>query len=145
MVVPMVPEQHSLRQLFHSVVADCLFTHVGMDDQEVTGYIADMLTNFTDLDRLNRVRDPKGRPLESVASMLLATDPVYGSAPSFDAEREIRKQIGDYALFHTGLYPELMPGPRCGGQRYLEMAQAGKDSYYVVSQFNVFEFAAEAL
>jgi hypothetical protein len=24
------------------------------------------------------------------------------------------------------------------------MVQAGKDSYYVVSQFNVFEFAAEA-
>jgi hypothetical protein len=68
----------------------------------------------------------------------------YGCATSFDAEREIRKHIGDYALFHTGLYPELMPWPRCGGQRSLEMVQAGKDSQYVVSQFNVFEFAAEA-
>jgi hypothetical protein len=43
-------------------VADCYFTLVGMDDQEVTGYIADMLTDFTNLDLLNRLGDPKGRP-----------------------------------------------------------------------------------
>jgi hypothetical protein len=141
----MIPEQHSLRQLFHEVVADCYSRHVGMDDPEVTSYIADMLTDFSNLDRLNRLRDAQGRPLQGVASMLFASDPVYGSAASFDAERAIRKHIGDYSLFHTGMYPELIQsGAHMDAQIFLEMVQAGKDSYYVVSQFNVFEFAAEA-
>lgn len=141
----MVSEQHSLRQLFHGVVADCYSRHVSIDDPEVTTYIADMLTDFSNLDQLNRLRDAQGRPMQGVASMLVASDPVYGSASSFDAERAIRKHIGDYSLFHTGMYPELIQArPRMDGQSFLEMVQAGKDSYYVVSQFNVFEFAAEA-
>ncbi|WP_213807408.1 hypothetical protein [Granulicella sp. dw_53] len=141
----METEPYSLRQLFHEVVAECYVKHAGMDDGEVTSYVADLLTDFSNADRLYRLRDAQGRPLEDMATMLLASDPVLGSAPSFEAEREIRKHIGDYTLFHTGMYPELLNSwPHQDGQRYLEMVQAGKDSYYVVSQFNVFEYAVEA-
>ena len=31
--------------------------------------------------------------------MMLAADPVHGTAASFDEERALRKHIGDYALF----------------------------------------------
>jgi len=141
----MISEHHSLRQLFHEVVTDCYAKHIGMQDDEVTGYIADLLTDFTDLDRLYRLRDAEGRPMVSVATMLHASDPVNGSATSFDVEREMRKHIGDYSLFHTGMYPELIHSwPKKDGQDFLEMVQAGKDSYYVVSQFNVFEYAVQA-
>src|SRR5271155_126554 len=133
MEAPVILEQHSLRKFFHQIVDSCYFRHLGMEDHEITSYIADMLTDFSDLDRLHRLRDATGRPLEGVASMLFASDPVYGSASSFDAEREIRRHIGDYSLFHTGLYPELIDSrPYSDGQSYLEMVQAGKDSYYVV-------------
>jgi hypothetical protein len=72
---------------------------------------------------------------------------VHGSAPSFDAERALRKHIGDYALFVAGMYPEAM-----GSSRRLrrhqpslgELIQAGKESYYIVSQFNLFEYEQEA-
>ena len=40
--------------------------------------------------------------------MVLAADPVNGTAPSFDAERALRKHIGDYALFVAGMYPEAI-------------------------------------
>jgi hypothetical protein len=141
----MVPEQNSLRKLFHDVVVESFAKHAGMDDGEVTDYVADLLTDFTDLDRLYRLRDEQGRPLEDMSSMLFASDPIYGSAPSFDAERDIRKHIGDYALFHAGMYPEAFHNSaHRDGQRYLEMVQTGKNSYYVVSQFNVFEYAKEA-
>ncbi len=36
----------------------------------------------------------------------MAADPVNGTAASFDAERAMRKYIGDYALFVGGMYPE---------------------------------------
>jgi hypothetical protein len=141
----MISEHHSLRQLFHQIVAECYAKHIGMEDEEVTSYVADLLTDFTDLDRLYRFRDAQGRPMVDMPAMLLASDPVHGSAPSFDAEREIRKHIGDYSLFHTGMYPELIHSwPSKDGQDFLAMVQAGKNSYYVVSQFNVFEYAEQA-
>ena len=57
----------------------------------------------------------KGHPIEELEAMLLAADPVNGTAPSFDAERSVRKYIGDYALFVSGMYPEAMaPGNRRG-------------------------------
>ena len=79
--------------------------------------------------------------------MMLASDPVHGTAPSFDAERAMRKYIGDYALFVGGLYPEAnVPGARRKGMHpsLSELIQAGKESYFIVSQFNVFEYKKEA-
>ena len=38
--------------------------------------------------------------------MLLESNPVFGPAPSFDRERQVRKHIGDYTLFFTGMFPE---------------------------------------
>ena len=131
-----------IRQLFHSIVIDCYAKYLGMDDQELTTYVADMLTDFS---ALERPVAGQALALDDVAKMLFASDPVYGSARSFDAERAMRRQIGDYALFHAGMYPELIHAwPRTDGQSFLALMQAGKDSYQVVSQFNVFEYAAEA-
>ena len=88
-----------------------------------------------------------GRPIEELAEMVRAADPVHGSAPSFDAERALRKHIGDYALFVAGMYPEAT-----GSRRRLrhhspslgELIHAGKESYFIVSQFNLFEYEQEA-
>jgi len=76
-----------------------------------------------------------------------AADPIHGSAASFDAERALRKYIGDYALFVAGMYPEVT-----GSSRRLrrhqpsieELIRAGKESYFIVSQFNLFEYEQEA-
>lgn len=134
-------ETHSLRQIFHELVSECYAEHVGMRDQEVSSYVADLLTDFSKSDRLYRLRDAGGRPLEQVDAMLAASDPVHGTAPSFDTERQIRKHIGDYALFLTGMYPESV---RRADESFFHLVAAGKESYYVVSQFNVFEYAIEA-
>ncbi|HEY0757775.1 MAG TPA: hypothetical protein VGD59_00815 [Acidisarcina sp.] len=134
-------ESYSLRQIFHDLVSECYAEHVGMRDSEVSSYVADLLTDFSKSDRLYRLRDGGGRPLDQVDAMLAASDPVHGTAPSFDTERQIRKHIGDYALFLTGMYPESV---RREEESFFHLVQAGKESYYVVSQFNVFEYAAEA-
>ena len=48
----------------------------------------------------------RATPSMSLEEMVLAADPVHGTAASFDAERALRKHIGDYALFVAGMYPE---------------------------------------
>jgi hypothetical protein len=118
---------------------------MGWDDREMTDYIADLLARFTNLDRLYDLRDEQGNALQDLDTMIYASDPVYGSASSFETERRIRAHIGDYSLFHAGMYPELYClSDNEDGQRYLKMVQIGKDSYHIVSQFNVFEYAASA-
>jgi len=79
--------------------------------------------------------------------MVLASDPVNGAAPSFDAERAMRKYIGDYALFVAGMVPEAIDSGASDQARRPtlgELIKAGKESYYIVSQFNVFEYKKEA-
>uniref|UniRef100_A0A372IPQ0 Uncharacterized protein n=2 Tax=Paracidobacterium acidisoli TaxID=2303751 RepID=A0A372IPQ0_9BACT len=134
-----------LRQFFHEVVSGCYPTYTGLDDSEVTTYIADLLTEFTASENLYRIRDASGKPLREIGEMLTASDPVLGSAPSFDAEREMRRHIGDFALFSTGMYPESMHMRRNPlDADFMEMVRTGKESYYIVSQFDLFEYKQEA-
>jgi hypothetical protein len=75
-----------------------------------------------------------------------AADPILGTATSFDAERALRKYIGDYSLFVAGMYPEATGSSR-RHRRYPsidELIRAGKESYFIVSQFNLFEYEQEA-
>ena len=79
--------------------------------------------------------------------MVQAADPVNGTAPSFDAERALRKHIGDYALFVAGMYPEAISSSRRLRRHQPSLGElilAGKESYYIVSQFNLFEYEQEA-
>ncbi|MDR5726486.1 MAG: hypothetical protein RB191_03350 [Terriglobia bacterium] len=143
----MQTQAHPLEPFFQQAVRNSYEGKLGLHDPDVTGYVAHLLCEFSEAENLYQVRDAMGRPVEDLNAMLEAADPVNGSAPSFDAERSVRKYIGDYALFVGGMYPEAMvPGRRRRGPlpSLGELIQAGKESYYIVSQFNLFEYEQEA-
>lgn len=141
----MVSQEHALRQLFHEMVSDCYNSRLGMHDPEIATYVADLLTEFCCVEKVYQVRDALGNSVCEVRGMLAAADPVHGTAESFDQERRIRKHIGDYALFFTGMYPDSMHlWQHRGRDSFFEMVHAGKESYYIVSQFDLFEYALEA-
>ena len=123
----MIPERHPLRQLFHEVVAGCYHRHSGIDDPELTSYVGDLLTEFTAAESLYRIRNPEGKPVKDVREMIAASDPVFGAAASFDEERKVRRHIGDYALFATGMYPETMQlWKHSGDASFVEMVKTGR-------------------
>jgi hypothetical protein len=145
MEVILIPQENSLRQLFHEVVFDCYESRLGMRDNEISTYVADLLTDFCYAENIYRIRDAGGKPLQAIEEMLLASDPVHGTAASFGEEREVRKHIGDYTLFFAGMYPDSFHSARPRlGEGYFELVRAGKESYYIVSQFDLFEYAREA-
>jgi len=116
---------------------------VGIRDQEVAGYVSNMLTEFCEFDQLLRIRNSNGRRLDDVGEMLLESDPVFGPAASFDRERQVRKHIGDYTLFFAGMFPEAVNRFRLRSARLenlIDFVKAGKESYYIVSRFDVFEY-----
>ena len=138
---------HPLEPFFQQAVRNSYEGKLGLNDPDVTSYVAHLLCEFSESDKLYKVRDEVGRPIEELSAMMLAADPVHGSAPSFDAERAVRKHIGDYALFVAGMYPEAMASNRRQRRRQPslgELIQAGKESYFIVSQFNLFEYEQEA-
>jgi hypothetical protein len=140
-------QAHPLEPFFQQAVRNSYEGKLGLNDPDVTGYVARLLCEFSQADKLYKVRDAMGHPIEELEAMLLAADPVNGTAESFDAERALRKYIGDYALFVTGMYPEAMvPGRRRRGAHPSigDLIRAGKESYYIVSQFNLFEYEREA-
>lgn len=143
-----IPANHVLRDFFAGLVKRKLQDGVGVSDQDVCFYIANLLTDFCEVEQLYKIRDAAGRPLHDVGEMLLESDPVYGPAPGFDRERQVRKHIGDYTLFFAGMFPESINHFRLRRQRlenFIDFVRAGKESYYIVSQFNLFEYAEQSV
>ena len=143
----MIPETHPLQQLFTELVGRHYAHEVGIRDPQVVGYVAHLLTEFCDAEQLTKIHDAWDRPVSDLGEMLLESDPVYGAAPSFDRERQVRKHIGDYALFFAGMFPESINHSRLRRQRLenlVEWVKAGKESYYIVSKFEYFEYAKVA-
>jgi len=143
----MIPDGHPLQQLFLELVKLHFANELGLRDPDLSNYVANMLTDFCEVENLFKVRNLNGRPLEDVGEMLLEADPVFGPAPSFDRERQVRKHIGDYTLFFSGMFPESINRFRLRRQRlenFIDFMKAGKESYYIVSKFEQFEYAKVA-
>lgn len=142
----MQAEAHPLEPFFQQMVRNSYAGKLGIHDTAITNYVAGLLCEFSEAEKLYKVRDEHGKPIHALEEMVLAADPVHGTAASFDAERAVRKHIGDYALFVSGMYPESMDPwrRRFGQQSYEELVSVGKQSYYIVSQFDLEEYAEEA-
>ena len=140
-------QNHPLKPFFQQAVRNSYEGKLGLNDPDVTNYVARLLCEFTDAENLYQVRDESGRPIEELDEMMRAADPVHGTAASFDEERAMRKHIGDFALFLGGMYPESTGSGhriRLHHPSLEELIRAGKESYYIVSQFNLFEYEHEA-
>lgn len=140
----MIPESHALQGLFSELVHYHFDRDIGLRDSDVQNYIANVLSEFCECEQLFKIRDANGRPLHDVGEMLLESDPIYGPAPSFDRERQVRKHVGDYILFLSGMFPESINHYRLRKQRLenmVDFVKAGKESYHIVSKFDQFEYA----
>jgi hypothetical protein len=143
----MIPESHPLQRLFQDLVGRHYAEEIGIRDPQIVAYVSHLLAEFCDAEQLFKICDAANRPLEDLGEMLLEADPVYGPATSFDRERQVRKHIGDYALFFAGMFPESLNRFRLRRQRLenlIEWVRAGKESYYIVSKFEHFEYAKVA-
>jgi hypothetical protein len=137
-----VSPNHPLRRLFSELLYKHLIRAAQFDDPQISDYIGDLLVNFTHVDNLYRLRNSKGRRLEDVAEMLIASNPLLEGG-SFEYEREVRKHIGDYTLFLTGLFPEYVAKLNRKPFRMdslIDYLKAGKESYRVVAAFDQFEY-----
>jgi hypothetical protein len=143
----MQTQAHPLEHFFQQAVRESYEGKLGLHDPDAINYISRVLCDFSEADNLFKTRGAAGLAMHELEAMIKAADPVNGSAPSFDAERSMRKYIGDYALFVAGMVPEAIDSgsdERTRRPTLGELIKAGKESYFIVSQFNVFEYKKEA-
>lgn len=136
-----------LRDFFEGLLWRRFVEQVHLDEPSVTQYVSDMLVSFTPIDNLYGIRNVRGQRLEEVGEMLIESNPLL-RATSFDREREVRKHVGDYTLFITGLFPERVAktsrARRPQLDAFTDFVLAGKESYSIVSSFDQFEYRDEA-
>jgi len=140
-----ISDHHPLRLLFNELVRETFRAQLGVDEPGVPEYMANMLVDFTHRDRLFCLRSARGRQLEEVAEMLMEGD-VSLNAASFEREREVHKHIGDFTLFWSGVYPEMLRYFRAANRRdhLIDYVEQGRKSYGIAATFDYGAYYEEA-
>ncbi|NNJ25768.1 hypothetical protein [Alienimonas chondri] len=125
---PIVSGADALRRFFAGLVESTFQTELGVADPSLTDYLGDLLTRFSKLDAVFRLRTPSGARIEEVAGMLEEADCREGRP-----RRDGFRHAGDVALFYTGVYPERLrrPGTK---DALLNVALLGKAAYRTAAQ-----------
>ncbi len=119
-----------LKRFFDRVVRRS-FGDLALRDDPAAEYLSDLLTRFARTDTLCPPSAFPPQRLEFVAELLLEIQRVWDvDSPCFNPvrERELRRHIGDYTLFMTGLFRERVEHLLVTGYYIRE----GKRSYHFV-------------
>jgi hypothetical protein len=110
------------------------FGDLRIGGEVIVAYLAALLSRFARTDQLYAIRDAAGRPLDSVAELLVEAERAWAfDAPDFNPfrERTVRQHVGDYTLFMTGIFREYVER-RAGTGFYM---REGKRAYLAVADF----------
>jgi len=120
-----------LKQFFTTIVRRA-FWELGLTEQPIVEHVGAVLADFADANRLYRLRSIEGKRIDSVAAMMLEL-PAAAPRTQIERERDLRRYIGDYTLFMSGIF-------RSHAERggYLDYyIETGRRSYWTVSELDV--------
>lgn len=134
-----IPDHHPLRRLFGALTEKCFVETLGWPDQTVTEYVSNLLVEFAHTDRLYRIRNHRGKRLDTVVELLYESE-VLLEAQSLEREREVHRHIGDFTLFMAGLFPEYLTRLKSASMIYhpdflVDYVKTGKRSYGIVASY----------
>ncbi|MBN8624937.1 MAG: hypothetical protein J0M17_05545 [Planctomycetes bacterium] len=116
-------------------------TRLGLADPPLVDYVSGLLGRFIHFDSIYRLRDPVGRRLEEVTEMMLEAAARVG-----EARREAHRHIGDFTLFWTGLYPDILEARqnRSRFDKFLDYREQGKIAYSIAAEIEPLDEQAVA-
>lgn len=136
-----ISENHPLRRLFGALTERRFLETLGWPDQNVTGYLSNLLVEFTHTDRLYKIRNQRGKRLDTVVELLYESE-VLLDAQSLDREQDVHRHIGDFTLFMAGLFPEYLKRLKSASMIYhqdflVDYVKTGKRSYGIVARCEI--------
>lgn len=123
-----------LRRFFAGLTEFAFQTRLGVADPPLVEYVSELLVRFVRYDDLYPVRTPRGERLTQVTDMLAEAQLRHGPA-----RRQVHRHIGDFTLFWSGVYPEVVDGMRRAGSKdaLIDYQQQGKRAYWIASTIPV--------
>ena len=124
--------KNRLRHFFAGLSEHVFQTRLGVVDPQLTDYITDMLVRFMRSDHLHRILRRRGSELDDMARLLLEAE-----QRQQQDRREVHRQIGDMALFWTGIFPESLEentGQQPESNRFGDYCWQGKRAYLIASR-----------
>lgn len=109
------------------------FSELGLREREVIEYVSDVLAGFARADHLYRLRSLEGKSIDSVVEILAEMIGTPLQRPRIEWEREVRKYVGDYTLFMSGMFRGHVTR---GGYLDYYLAE-GSRSYWTVSELDL--------
>lgn len=104
---------------------------LNLHDPDTIQYVTNLLTDFVQIENMNRVKDESGRRLEYLCDMRTQAENEMSST----MRRDYYKHVGDVTLFNLGLFPEcLRSGRRTVSPDYYAMT--GRRSYTIVAEID---------
>jgi len=121
-----IPPGHPIRNLFQTLTERGL-EQTRLRDPETIRYIADLLTDFIDVENLRRMKNDSGAVTNVFDMMRQAVD-----ATTTEERRACYQHVGDVTLFSLGLFPEsLTYGRQTVSPEFY--AEQGRRSYQIVA------------
>jgi hypothetical protein len=121
------------RRFFTGLTEYAFEARLGVADPQLVDYIAELLVRFVRSDELYAVRSVRGQRLVAVSDMLAEAQQREGPA-----RQKVHRHIGDFTLFWTGVYPEVVNHLRRGSKDALiDYQQQGKRAYWIASTIPV--------
>lgn len=136
-------ENHPLRHYFSGLTEQTFMADLGVADPPLIDYLSELLSRFVHIDAIYKLRSGAGGRLEEVADMLMAVEAL---PPEGRTSREMHRHIGDFTLYWTGVYPEVLKRLRSPmvKDHFIDYCEQGKRSYYIASTFEGEPFKEEA-
>ena len=121
----------SLKAFFGRLVRISFFDLGIENESNIASYLTDLLSDFARTERLYKMRDSEGRQIQTVVEMLVKDQ--TESQETAEWEREIRKHIGDFTLFISGIFRDYV----ISGSYLNYYMDEGAKSYQFVSRFDL--------
>ncbi len=121
----------SIKSFFSSLV-NMSFLDLGKEkDRDAAAYLIEMLTEFARTESLYKLHDSEGKKIQTIVEMILESK--NARADNAGYEREVRKYVGDFALFMSGIFRDYVN--RGSYLRYY--MNEGMKSYFFVSRLDL--------
>lgn len=119
-----------LRRYFAGLTEYTFHAQLGVADPRLIDYITELLLRFATFEAMHSVKNQTGRSLQEVTAMLMEAETRSG-----EPCREIHRHIGDFTLFWTGVYPEMLDRLKKthSPDAFLDYTQQGKRSYHIAA------------
>ncbi len=128
-----LPDGHPLQRMFSGLAEHAFFSHLGVADPPLTDYLSGLLSRFLHFDAVYRLRNESGKPITELTEMVIEAEQLPTGGKT---RREYYRHIGDFALFWTGLYPEVVDRQRSRmfKDSMVNYTTQGKRGYLITSR-----------